>query len=504
MKKTFALCCMLAAFSAYAQKSIGIGTNTPDSTAALDISSTGKGLLIPRIDSAARVNIANPPNGLMVFQKDGRKGFWYFVDGNWLYIPDKTGAGDNLGNHTAIQNLNLQNKLLVGSDTSTLGLRVNASGMVGIANTSPAQLLHLGSVNYPKPSFVRLEAGSSGGYRQWEMGIPVNAANPGDLSGENFDFAIRDATANATRMMIQWNNGFVGINTSAPTQRLEVNGTAKASFLESTAGANFGSGATGDGTIAKSLRLGHSTAGEGIVWKSTAGGNQYGIDLFTNGQSRLAVRNDGKIGISTTTPYSMLSNNPNNIIGSDGNGGNYYSLSWVGSQSGFIGQFYNASTGGAANGMEVKVASSTSTALDVSRGTSQTTAGTPLFTVKATGNVGIGTNTPTQALDVNGNTNVNGNITLTGTLSIGLQYVQDTAISYAHSYSTFTKACPANTKLISGGAGAIDITNSNQIDIRLIYSGPMLNNTNTWQLNCFNTNNADVPVRIYVICAKVQ
>ena len=35
-------------------QSVGIGTATPDPAAALDISSSGKGLLIPRLDSAQR------------------------------------------------------------------------------------------------------------------------------------------------------------------------------------------------------------------------------------------------------------------------------------------------------------------------------------------------------------------------------------------------------------------------------------------------------------------
>lgn len=135
MKKTIAICCMLATLTTYSQ--VGIGTTTPNANAALDISATGKGLLIPRMDSITRVGISNPPEGLMVFQNDGRKGFWYAISNTWLYIPDKLNSGDNLGNHTATQTLNIQDQLIVGSNIvngtpSSSGLRVSGLGYLGI------------------------------------------------------------------------------------------------------------------------------------------------------------------------------------------------------------------------------------------------------------------------------------------------------------------------------------------------------------------------------------
>jgi hypothetical protein len=129
---------LLVATTAQSQTGgVRIGTaGTPDAAAALDISATGKGLLIPRMDSATRAGIATPPDGLMVFQTDGRKGFWYCVSGAWLYIPDKTRSGDNLGNHTATRNLNLANFRLVGGSAATpgvSGLRIDGNGLVRIS-----------------------------------------------------------------------------------------------------------------------------------------------------------------------------------------------------------------------------------------------------------------------------------------------------------------------------------------------------------------------------------
>lgn len=49
----------------YAQ--IGIGTSTPDASAILDLSSTSKGLLLPRMTAEQQESILNPAIGLLVF-----------------------------------------------------------------------------------------------------------------------------------------------------------------------------------------------------------------------------------------------------------------------------------------------------------------------------------------------------------------------------------------------------------------------------------------------------
>ncbi len=46
---------------------VGIGTTTPAASAQLDVSSTSKGFLPPRMDTAQRNAIASPANGLIIF-----------------------------------------------------------------------------------------------------------------------------------------------------------------------------------------------------------------------------------------------------------------------------------------------------------------------------------------------------------------------------------------------------------------------------------------------------
>jgi hypothetical protein len=67
MKRVFtSLFAIVILFFANAQ-SIGIGTTAPNNSAALDITTAGKGLLIPRMTSANIISIANPAKGLMVY-----------------------------------------------------------------------------------------------------------------------------------------------------------------------------------------------------------------------------------------------------------------------------------------------------------------------------------------------------------------------------------------------------------------------------------------------------
>lgn len=78
--------------NAYAQNSIGIGTTAPNSSAALDITSTTKGLLIPRVTSAQRTAIAAPATGLLVFDT-GTKTIWAFDGAAWKNLYSNGGGG---------------------------------------------------------------------------------------------------------------------------------------------------------------------------------------------------------------------------------------------------------------------------------------------------------------------------------------------------------------------------------------------------------------------------
>lgn len=70
--------------------SINNDGSPPDPSAMLDVKSTEKGFLIPRMTADEKNAIANPANGLLIFQTDGESGFYYYVDGQWNYIASST------------------------------------------------------------------------------------------------------------------------------------------------------------------------------------------------------------------------------------------------------------------------------------------------------------------------------------------------------------------------------------------------------------------------------
>ena len=73
MKQIFTLlAAALLTATTFAQ--VGIGTATPDASSALDITSTTKGLLIPRMTAAQRDVIPLPTQGLMIFCTDCASG----------------------------------------------------------------------------------------------------------------------------------------------------------------------------------------------------------------------------------------------------------------------------------------------------------------------------------------------------------------------------------------------------------------------------------------------
>jgi hypothetical protein len=64
-------------------QNVGIGTNVPHASAALDIQDTSRGILIPRMTMVQRNAIANPAEGLMVYQTDSAYGNWIYSHGEW-------------------------------------------------------------------------------------------------------------------------------------------------------------------------------------------------------------------------------------------------------------------------------------------------------------------------------------------------------------------------------------------------------------------------------------
>ena len=95
MKKITLLTIVLFSVISYAQ--VGINTNTPDSSSALDIESTTGGILIPRLTETQRDAISSPATGLMVYQTDQTTGFYFYNGIAWTRIEGVAGPQGEQG-----------------------------------------------------------------------------------------------------------------------------------------------------------------------------------------------------------------------------------------------------------------------------------------------------------------------------------------------------------------------------------------------------------------------
>ncbi len=112
---------MLAAVSVQAQIAINTDGSLPNSSAMLDVKSTSRGLLLPRMTAAQRDAIVSPATGLLIFCTDN--GFYYFNNGtpaapDWVIVNSQwqsdangiyySGGRVGIGTTPTIYNLDVQ------------------------------------------------------------------------------------------------------------------------------------------------------------------------------------------------------------------------------------------------------------------------------------------------------------------------------------------------------------------------------------------------------------
>jgi hypothetical protein len=144
MKKIFFLLFIsILFFLNNAKAQTGIGTTTPDASAKLEINSTTKGLLAPRMTSTQRLAITLPANGLLVYQTDAPSGFyintgtsasptWFRVNTDW------TKSGSDISFTTG--NVSTTGNLTGGSSTNSklagFGATINSKSVSYILTAS--------------------------------------------------------------------------------------------------------------------------------------------------------------------------------------------------------------------------------------------------------------------------------------------------------------------------------------------------------------------------------
>jgi hypothetical protein len=126
---------------------VGLGTNSIASSSILDVRSTTKGLLIPRLTQAQRTAISSPAEGLMVYQTDGIVGLWIYQNSTWVRAFTST---DNTIAGSSITGTSLRVPFFSGSGVLTTNNDVaynTANNHFGIGYSSPDSKLAVFNFN---------------------------------------------------------------------------------------------------------------------------------------------------------------------------------------------------------------------------------------------------------------------------------------------------------------------------------------------------------------------
>lgn len=153
LKGTF-LTALLALFAFVANAQVGIGTISPDPSAQLDVQSSTKGALIPRMLDTDRMGIASPATGLLVYQTNGSAGFYYYDGVQWLPLKSEAGGSAIIpyASGTPIVMTTLLGGL-VGT-TSVLGFGTSAAGVSLLGGVIDATTLTNMAFSVPRAGVI--------------------------------------------------------------------------------------------------------------------------------------------------------------------------------------------------------------------------------------------------------------------------------------------------------------------------------------------------------------
>jgi|GEM_PF-532240 len=333
-----------------AQAQVGIGTLTPDVSAEVDITSSNRGFLPPRMTAVQRTSIAMPAQGLIVYDTDSTSLMVY--DGSrWIRLQSQwTVSGNNISNSNS-GNVGIGSNAMPGSK-----LTVDGGGATAITAAGNGNSLFNPVVNIAN-------TGSSG--------IAVNVSHPGNSgtainvqSSGTSGTALEVTSSNKAIIVHQGKSGFGVAN---PLEMIDVNGGIK---LGNTSTNN-------EGTIRY-----NGTAFQGYTggqWVTLAGTP---TQWMQNGND-LTNANSGNVGIGT----NPATNNKLDVASSNAKTVNITNTNAAG-----IAVEATSATGAAA---VFNTTSGTGVMINTSNPTGKAL-------VISSGKVGVGYLNPTEQVDVNG------------------------------------------------------------------------------------------------------
>lgn len=218
MKKLFLIHCLLSvAYCAFTQ-SVGVGTTSPNASAQLDVTSSTKGFLMPRMTSTQRLAISSPVGGLMVYDTD-RKLFYQYDGSTWRLI-----LNNDFWNRAS----------------STSNFIVNLGDSIGINTTSPTQRLDVnGNIRSRNDIIADNTITATGNIGAGSFSTSGNITASGNISLNGTSFLAGDVTTNSDLI----------INNTTATLQLKSSSVNKGFFQLSGDNVRFGTNSGNAGSL---------------------------------------------------------------------------------------------------------------------------------------------------------------------------------------------------------------------------------------------------------------
>jgi microcystin-dependent protein len=334
MKKSFVLFAFLLLLISIVKAQVGVGTTSPASTAMLDVTSTNKGFLPPRMTTTQRDGIATPvATGLIIYNTD-EKVIQIYNGTTWYTASAATTMGAIAASSTANGGTITSGVLsLAPADATnggivTTGIQTFAgiktfNDKVGIGTaTPPSKLSVLAGASEPSTPGTN----STGNFR---IGVsPIEGIDFGKSGTAPYSGWIQNGYNATDNDPLSLNplGGNVGIGTMSPLAKLDVTGNIKITDGTQGAGKVLTSDANG---LASWQTAGTATNVSGIV--AVANGGTGAATLAAN---NLLVGN-GTSAVSTISPATsgniLYANGTNWLsktlgVGLSGNGASFSNM----------------------------------------------------------------------------------------------------------------------------------------------------------------------------------
>ena len=312
-----------------AQVAVNSDGTSPGASAILDVTSTSKGILIPRMDSTSRNNISNPAIGLMVFDSTTNS-FWYYANSAWNNI-NRTFLEDSDGD-TKIQVEESSDEDIIRFDLGGTEFMRLDSGRMEIVNTGRSIFIGDGAGENDDYSdnqnvFIGHNSGHSNTSGHSNAFVGLNSGYYNTTGSENIFLGYQSGFNNTTGSNNTFMSYRAGYNNTTGTENTFIGYKSGLGNTEGSYNVMLGhetgfSNTTGDKNVLIGYRAGYNENGSNKLYIENSNSSSpliYGE--FDNDLLRI----NGTLNINNAFSFPTVDGSFNQILATDGSG----TLSWT-------------------------------------------------------------------------------------------------------------------------------------------------------------------------------